>query len=121
MIVDYFIIRKGNLDIEDMYNLDKMGTYWYTGGVNWRAFLSFVVGFLLPFPGFVASFGYEIGSAATHLYELGWVLSFLMGGLCYWLLCIVFKVPGYNKSAEWEEKVSLGETESAEGSNVQEV
>lgn len=59
-----------------MYSLEKTGRYRYSGGVNWRAFVTFVVGFLLPLPGFVAVFGYEIGSAATQMYDLGLVLIF---------------------------------------------
>jgi nucleobase:cation symporter-1, NCS1 family len=94
MIIDYFFIRKGNMSIEDMYSLSSNGRYYYFGGVNLRAFAAFIIGFLSPLPGFVASFGYKIGLAASHMYALGWVLSFVMGCLSYWVICLVFKVPG---------------------------
>ena len=82
------------MEIRDIYSLAKSGRYWYTAGVNYRAFVAFVAGCLLPLSGFVASFGYTIGSAATKMYDLEWVSSFLMGGLCYLLVCRVCKVPG---------------------------
>lgn len=104
MIVDYFWVRKGNLEMNDMYSLSRGDRYWYKVGVNWRAFAAFVIGFLLPLPGFVGSFGYAIGSAATKMYYLGWILSFLMGGLSYWVICKVFKVPGDDGDFGWERK-----------------
>ncbi|CZR56504.1 uncharacterized protein PAC_06392 [Phialocephala subalpina] len=115
MIVDYFIIRKGNMSIKDMYSLSREGRYFYMKGVNLRAFPAFVVGFLMPLPSFVASFGYEIGVVASHIYALGWVLSFAMGCLSYWIICIVFKVPGDDKEYIWEGKVDESQVAIVEG------
>jgi nucleobase:cation symporter-1, NCS1 family len=105
MLVDYFIVRKGNMDLVDMYTTSSLGRYFYFHGFNLRAYSSFVVGFLLPLPGFVASFGYTIGAAATEMYDLGWVLSFLMGGLCYYILCMIWKIPGDDAVGGFESKV----------------
>jgi NCS1 family nucleobase:cation symporter-1 len=115
MIIDYFIIRKGNMSIEDMYSLSSNGRYYYFGGVNLRVFAAFIIGFLLPLPGFVASFGYKIGLAASHMYSLGWVLSFLMGCLSYWVICLVFKVPGDDGRYPWEGKVEENQVAIVDG------
>jgi nucleobase:cation symporter-1, NCS1 family len=106
MIVDYFFIRRGNLTLEDLYTRSSWGRYYYFHGFNVRAFVSFVIGFLLPLPGFAASFGHDIGAAATRMYALGWVLSFLMGGLSYFLICLLFKVPGDDGRHPFESKVA---------------
>ncbi|KUO49252.1 MAG: hypothetical protein APF76_02950 [Desulfitibacter sp. BRH_c19] len=45
MIVDYYIIRKRNYDINQLGN--KSGPYWYTNGVNWYAVAAFVIGVIL--------------------------------------------------------------------------
>ena len=79
------------------------------------AFAAFALGPLLPLPGFVAIFGYMIGSAATKMYDLGWVLIFLMGGLCYWLVCKVCNVSGDDGSFKWEEKVPQDEMDIVAG------
>ncbi|TLS30255.1 hypothetical protein PpBr36_03230 [Pyricularia pennisetigena] len=84
MIIDYFVCRRGNLHIPDLFTKSKEGRYYYTGGFNLRAYASFLVGFLLPLPGFIMSFGTtEKSAAASNLYALGWELSFVVGGLSY--------------------------------------
>ncbi|KKA18881.1 Allantoin permease [Rasamsonia emersonii CBS 393.64] len=89
MIVDYFLVRRGNLDLGDLFSQAPSGRYYYTRGANLRGIAAFVIGFLLPLPGFVASFGTgaQVSAAATDMFDLGWVLSFLMGGLSYWVIC----------------------------------
>ncbi|WWD22235.1 hypothetical protein CI109_106726 [Kwoniella shandongensis] len=95
MLVDYFLIRRGNLDIPAMYDESTRSKYYFVWGVNWRSIAAFVIGFLLPLPGFIGSFGtVSVSVTATRLYDLGWELSFLCGGVAYYVLCLVFKVPG---------------------------
>ncbi|KAK5086723.1 hypothetical protein LTS08_007137 [Lithohypha guttulata] len=118
MLVDYFIIRHGNLSMSNIFTAAPHARYHYFHGFNLRAFGAFVVGFLLPLPGFAASFGHTIGSAATHMYSLGWVLSFLMGGLSYWLFCVVFKVPGDDGRHSFEALVVEANETVIEGSVV---
>ena len=80
MIVDYFLVRRGNLDIEAMYDESSSGKYYFVYGVNWRAVAAFVAGFALPLPGFIGSFGTaSVSSSATYMYDLGWELSFVIG------------------------------------------
>lgn len=96
MIVDYLIVRRGNLDVGAMYTTSPRGKYYYVHGVNWRAIVAFVIGFVIPLPGFIGSFGsVQVSITATRLYNLGWELSFLSGALSYLLICAVFKVPGH--------------------------
>ncbi len=42
LMVDYFLIRKTQTHIPDLYTEDPRGTYYYTRGVNVRALLAFV-------------------------------------------------------------------------------
>lgn len=98
MLVDYFLIRKGNLALSDLFTLSPHGRYYFFHGFNLRAFASFIIGFLLPLPGFAGSFGHKIGESATHMYALGWLLSFLMGSLAYYGICTVWKIPGDKQS-----------------------
>jgi NCS1 family nucleobase:cation symporter-1 len=109
MITDYFLVRRGNLHLPDLFTASPAGRYFYAHGFNLRAFAAFVIGFLLPFPGFVASFGHSIGLAATHMFTLGWVLSFVVGSVAYWVICMVFKVPGDDAQHGFEEQVAVAE------------
>lgn len=111
MLTDYFILRRGNILLSDLFTLSPSGRYHYFHGFNLRAYAAFIVGFLLPLPGFIATFGHGIGAAAEDMFALGWVLSFLMGGISYWLICLVWKVPGKREEGElrFEEKVNEAE------------
>jgi putative hydroxymethylpyrimidine transporter CytX len=42
VLADYFILKRGNYDAEDLF---RRGRYWYTGGVNVRALLAWAAGF----------------------------------------------------------------------------
>lgn len=112
MVVDYFVVRRGNLHIPELFTSSATGRYFYTKGVNVRAFAAFVVGFVLPLPGFVGSFGEEeVSAAATHLFSLGWVLSFLVGGVAYFGLCWVWAI---REEVSQFEELARGEEERVE-------
>ncbi|KAF3481926.1 uracil permease [Arthroderma uncinatum] len=115
MMVDYFLVRRGNLYLPDLYRHSSTARYYFTKGFNLRAFAAFVIGALLPLPGLIGSFGNPVSSAADHMFSLGWVLSFLVGGLAYWALCVVFKVPGEDTHYGFEEKVGEAEEMVCQG------
>lgn len=115
MLIDYFVLRRGNLNLADLFTLSSEGRYYFFHGFNLRAFAAFVIGFLLPLPGFAASFGHDIDIAATHMYSLGWVLSFLMGCLSYYIICLIWKLPGDDGKQGFESQVQLAEQVIVEG------
>lgn len=104
MIVDYFILRRGNITIPDLFTTSSSGVYYYFNGVNMRAYTAFVIGFLLPLPGFIESFGTSsLSEAASNMYALGWELSFVVGGLAYLVMGLVWPVPGNERSLGFEQ------------------
>jgi nucleobase:cation symporter-1, NCS1 family len=50
MIVDYWIVRRRQLDLAELYKMD--GSYSYTGGWNWRAIAAVFIGVIPVIPGF---------------------------------------------------------------------
>ena len=50
MIVDYWIVRRRQLNLAELYKLD--GEYSYSGGWNWRAIAAVLIGVLPVIPGF---------------------------------------------------------------------
>jgi NCS1 family nucleobase:cation symporter-1 len=98
MIVDYYLVRRGNISIPDLYTFSPLARYHFFRGFNLRGFAAFVIGFTLPLPGFIGSFGVGgLAPAAKNMYDLGWVLSFLTGGLSFWAASVFFKVPGHEE------------------------
>lgn len=57
LLADYFILRKGKLNVHDFYS--PKGQYNYTGGFNLSAVIALVVGFGLSFVN--SSYGFFIG------------------------------------------------------------
>lgn len=47
MTVDYYLIKRGNLRISDVYTGNTTSRYWYTRGVNYRG-IAVVILALLP-------------------------------------------------------------------------
>ncbi|KAI7350448.1 uridine permease-like protein Fui1 [Hortaea werneckii] len=92
LITDYFIIRRGNVSVPDMYNFHGMYRYSAKFATNWRSVVAFLAGCIPPLPGFVDNIATAGGEATgvslggQHLFAIGYVYSFISAGLIYWLL-----------------------------------
>src|SRR6185312_7097252 len=67
MIADYFIVRRSNLSLEDLYR--RGGVYEYAGGVNFRAIAALATGAI------VALLGLAVDSLRV-LYDYAWFVGF---------------------------------------------
>jgi len=91
MIVDYFIVRRSRLRVEDLYRRD--GAYAYENGVNMRAIVSLAVGIAVALLGlFVAEL--------RLLYDYAWFVGFGVSGALYGLL--MQRAPSPAAIPEWE-------------------
>jgi nucleobase:cation symporter-1, NCS1 family len=86
MIVDYFVLRKTVLVVEDLYR--RGGRYEYRGGVNPRAMVAFALGVAPCLPGFIVAASGAAPSAVpaifNHLYTWAWFVSSGVSGLAYY-------------------------------------
>jgi NCS1 family nucleobase:cation symporter-1 len=83
MISDYFLVRKTELDIDDLYERD--GAYSFSGGFNWVAMLALVVAVAPLVPGFLASLKVMSPSELfLKIYQWSWFVSFLLAAFVYW-------------------------------------
>ncbi|KAH7413953.1 uracil permease [Phaeosphaeria sp. MPI-PUGE-AT-0046c] len=85
MVFDFWIIHKRKYDTLALYQ--PRGIYRYTGGVNWRAMVAFVVGVAPNLPGFINSINpaIDVGVGARP-YTFGWLLGFVATSLVYLIL-----------------------------------
>jgi NCS1 family nucleobase:cation symporter-1 len=60
MISDYYFVRKGYLQIKDLYSARKSGPYFYTLGVHWRAYTAYIAGILINVVGFAGAIGRKV-------------------------------------------------------------
>jgi NCS1 family nucleobase:cation symporter-1 len=71
MIVDYFVVRRRELVVDDLYL--RHGSYEYSGGFNYRALLALVCGIVVALLGLVVP-------ALRWLYDYAWFVGFLTAG-----------------------------------------
>lgn len=91
MVCDYYALTKGNVFIGHLYNGSKNNAhYYYNRGWNIQAIIAYICGVALPFPGFVGTLGASVSTSATNLGRLGWILSFSVSFVVYFVLCKVW-------------------------------
>jgi NCS1 family nucleobase:cation symporter-1 len=94
ILTDYYLIRRTNLNIKDLYSLSPYGLYYYSGGYNLAAMAALVIGILPVIPGFLEKVGVlsSIPDSFGVIYNNAWFFSFCSAGLLYWLLsCLTGK------------------------------
>lgn len=88
LLIDYFIIRKCRLQVEDLYR--KEGLYTYTNGYNPRAIAAALIGILPNVPGFLVQIkALEAGVIPlwiTDLYNYAWFIGLFLSGISYYML-----------------------------------
>ena len=86
LIADYWILRRRQLLVRDLFLLE--GAYSYTNGVNGRAVAAFVLAILPVVPGFVRAVGTPGGAVADpnlfdRLYAYAWFVTFGLSAAIY--------------------------------------
>jgi NCS1 family nucleobase:cation symporter-1 len=90
MLIDYWVLRRGRLDVEELYRHGPGGRYWYSSGYNWRALVAVAVGVVVVLPGFLHAATTEGGRAAIadpgffdRVYDYGVFVAFALAALTY--------------------------------------
>jgi NCS1 family nucleobase:cation symporter-1 len=87
LLVDYYLVRKSELKVDDLYR--RGGEYEYSNGWNVQALIAFALGVLPCLPGYLAVSG-VIDKAAVPglllaLFDFGWFFSLAVAGTYYYL------------------------------------
>jgi len=82
MIADYFVLRRGELVVNDLYK--RHGAYEYSRGINWLAVAAFALGAAPSLPGFVAALrGTPTTDFFSAIYNWAWFVGFLLSAVIY--------------------------------------
>ena len=89
LIADYWIVKKQNLDLKDLFSLE--GRYTYSNGYNWRAIAALVFAVLPVVPGFIRAATTPGGQVADpgfldKLYTYAWFVTFFLSFVLYLIL-----------------------------------
>lgn len=86
MVCDYWVLRGRRIKLTDLYHPHEEGLYHYWHGINWRSFVSWIVGWAYLIPGFAHAVtpGVVVPDACTGLYYLAFPLGFAVSFLTHW-------------------------------------
>ena len=89
LIADYWVIRRQQLDVNDLFR--EQGRYTYRNGFNPRATVALVLAILPVVPGFIRAVSVPGGTVADptfldRLYSYAWFVTFALSFVLYLLL-----------------------------------
>jgi len=79
MVIDYYLIKKTNLDNKDIFSLENNGLYFYSNGWHIKAIYSLLLGFI-----FAASTIWN--ESLMTLHPFSWIIGAFISSLVYYLL-----------------------------------
>lgn len=101
MISDYYFVRRGYLEVKELYDARKSGPYFFTFGVHWRAYVAYIAGIVINVVGFAGAIGREVPIGATYIFNVNFFAGFIVSSGMYWALCKFFPIPAV--SERWME------------------
>ncbi|KAJ5091524.1 Uracil permease [Penicillium alfredii] len=101
MICDYYIVRRGYLDVKALYSARKTDPYFYTYGFSWRAYTAYFAGILINIVGFAGAVGRQVPVGAQYIYNINYFSGVIVSGGLYYILTRAFPVPA--TSDQWHE------------------
>ncbi|KAL3234309.1 Uridine permease [Nakaseomyces bracarensis] len=103
---DYFIVRKGYVNVFDCYSNKPGSFYMYNKyGTNWRAVAGYIVGIAPNFAGFLGSIDVHVPVGAMKVYYLNYFIGYLVAALVYLVLVYYFPVKGVPDNAKLFDRV----------------
>ena len=89
MICDYYIIRKTQIDLAQLFKKDGKYGRW-----NWPAWIAFFASIIPVIPGFLVAVGIndanDFPEMLTNLYSYAWFVTFILSFVMYWMILKLF-------------------------------
>ena len=122
MMVDYFLVRHGlGINIAHLFKT-RSSIYWYTYGVNWRAFVAWFVALGPLLPGMIDSMGGKVPNVSIlNMYSWNYVLVVAFSGSLYWALEAMWPIAVRSDDTDGSGELYLIEGYEPQGGMVAEV
>ncbi|CAK7205221.1 hypothetical protein SEUCBS139899_007988 [Sporothrix eucalyptigena] len=95
MAADFWLVKHGHIDIPGLY--DPHGRYRFYKGINWCAFVAFIVPVAPLLPGLAESISgaekVHVSQGILNLYDFNWLFGFVTSIVLYTGLSWVFPTP----------------------------
>lgn len=82
LIADFYFVKKQKVIVEDLFNEQKAGAYWYKGGFNPKAIAALA-------PAVVIGLVFTLVPALQHLAPFNWFFGAFLGAIFYYFLARV--------------------------------
>ncbi|MEW6729991.1 MAG: NCS1 family nucleobase:cation symporter-1 [Acidobacteriota bacterium] len=91
LIADYWVVRRQQLSLRDLFEMN--GRYSYQNGINWRAIAALGIAIIPVIPGFIRAALTRGGRVPNpnildHLYTYAWFVTFGLSFILYLILMI---------------------------------
>jgi nucleobase:cation symporter-1, NCS1 family len=93
IVCDYYWVRKGYVQIKDLYSGKRTGPYYFSFGIHWRGYAAYIAGLLINVVGFAGAIGRKVPIGATYIYNVNYFCGFIVASAVYYLLCRFFPIP----------------------------
>lgn len=114
LICDYYLIRRGLLNIPALY-VSKPTPYRYFHGFNPRAFIAYVIAIAPNFYGFLHQMGVKAPQGIQRFYYIAYPTGLIVAFVVYYLTCLASAPPGMEKASGWMEPSDYVEDEDLTG------
>ncbi|KAE8153269.1 permease for cytosine/purines, uracil, thiamine, allantoin-domain-containing protein [Aspergillus avenaceus] len=106
LLCDYYVLRRGKLNIPALYTAHPEGMYHFYHGFNIRAFAVYVIAVAPNFYGFLNQMGVWAGVGVQRFYFVAYPVGLLVAFGGFWVLSVVF---GTGVQAGWKGWLEPGE------------
>ncbi|KAH8880225.1 hypothetical protein GQ53DRAFT_891637 [Thozetella sp. PMI_491] len=94
LVSDYWIVRKRKWKIPDLYHGTPDSIYWYWAGINPRSCIVFILAIVPSLPGLVLSIMGQSSGGAVRVFQLTYVVGFVLSFSMYLTACYIWPPAG---------------------------
>jgi NCS1 family nucleobase:cation symporter-1 len=76
LVADFYLIKRGKISVDDLFNATPSGRYWYSNGFNPKAIMSLI-------PAVVIGLAISFTPGMHAVANFSWFIGVFLGGGCY--------------------------------------
>ncbi|KAI0477488.1 permease for cytosine/purines, uracil, thiamine, allantoin-domain-containing protein [Xylariaceae sp. FL0804] len=124
MLIDYYVIKKGNLQLPSLFEGSSASRYWYTRGLNYRGVVTVIVALIPCLPSFAAQIAPNSMGMTTlgvNFFYISFLFTYIFACILYYVSYLVFPEKSEiatEKSLQWEQLADENDAEERAATTV---
>ncbi|CCH41922.1 putative membrane protein [Wickerhamomyces ciferrii] len=102
---DYYFVRKQKLKLSDLYRAEKDSIYWFWHGFNWRAYVSWICGFvpgIVGFPSVNPALEGKVPTGAIKIFYISFIVGYAIAFIVHVIINYFAPPPGIGEIDEYD-------------------